>query len=562
MSSSHESRAVESENVVPSERRFDGAHFNQQSEPHLPSVQRPALQLAAASQESGAASAVENSVAQLRAHATELADRLQTERLEVDRRVNELAAQEADLEAKFRNAQLWLEERQQELDERARQFELKEVDLVDREQALKVRAAELTHVRAQSLAEQEVRLRERQSELAKSDAELSERLAALDRDRHSWTQRREQLEHREAAVEARQRELDHRQGELYRAMEEFSAEKAGFGDRTAEIDRREQQVSQWEARLELQVATLDAQTQSLRERAGELEMERAEVRHRAHELAARENEFAAAEKQLNYRQQEIATALERFERLGVTEERMRELEGEAAIFAARRRYLDEAEAQLADEKSELSQQVRELDRQRRVFQETAARQQRALGAQEQQIRKEQQQHDAQLNERELELDNRAAAIEQMRTELRNTEREALEMRLATEETWNQLAGALSPAALTRSISIVRAKLADHYQQTLQEIAAKSAELETVRRDLAAQLDGLESQRQELQQWAQRRHEDIEHQASRLVAREQELDRQQLHYEQMESRWQLEQIEYQAEIRRLLAALRSVELKAA
>ncbi len=47
-----------------------------------------------------------------------------------------------------------------------------------------------------------------------------------------------------------------------------------------------------------------------------------------------------------------------------------------------------------------------------------------------------------------------------------------------------------------------------------------------------------------------------------MGREQELDRQQEHYEQMETRWNLEQIEYQAEIRRLLAALRAVELKAA
>ena len=141
-------------------------------------------------------------------------------------------------------------------------------------------------------------------------------------------------------------------------------------------------------------------------------------------------------------------------------------------------------AQLADEKAELAEQVRELDRQRRQFQETTARQQRALAAQEQQLRKEQQQRDAQLDQRETELDNREAAIEQLRDELRNTEREALEMRLATEETWNQLAGAIAPATLTRSISIVRAKLADHYRQSLEAIAAKSADLETVRRDLA------------------------------------------------------------------------------
>jgi hypothetical protein len=47
-----------------------------------------------------------------------------------------------------------------------------------------------------------------------------------------------------------------------------------------------------------------------------------------------------------------------------------------------------------------------------------------------------------------------------------------------------------------------------------------------------------------------------------VAREQELDRHQQQYELTKSHWQLERIEYQAEIRRQLAAFRTVELKAA
>jgi chromosome segregation ATPase len=547
------------------DRRFDAAHVIRPSEPHRLPVQQSALQFVATGKEDSAvgnAIALEHSVEQLRAHATQLADRLQSERDEVDERASQLAAREADLDAKFRNAQQWLEEQRHELDERAEQLDSQQTAIVERESTLEARATELTHVRVQALAEQEARLRDAQAAISARETDLTERLAALDIDRTAWTERREQLERRETAVEARHRELDHRQGELYQVIEEFSTEKAGFGDRVAEIDRREQQVAQWEARLESQVASLDAQTQSLRDRAGELEMERAELRHRVTELAGREKELAAAEKQFAFRQQEIASALERFERLGVTESRMQELQAEAAEFAARRRYLDEAEQQLTDEKAQLAEQVRELDRQRRQFQETTARQQRLLAGHEQQARKEQQQRDEQLNQREAELDSREAAIEQLGAELRHTEREALEMRLATEETWNQLAGALAPASLTRSISIVRAKLADHYRQTLESIAAKSRELESVRRDLAEQLDALETQRHELQQWAERRHEDIEHQAARLVAREQELDRQQQHYEQLESRWHLEQIEYQAEIRRLLAALRTVELKAA
>ena len=63
-----------------------------------------------------------------------------------------------------------------------------------------------------------------------------------------------------------------------------------------------------------------------------------------------------------------------------------------------------------------------------------------------------------------------------RRELRTTQREVLEMRLATEETWAQLSGALAPASLTRSISQVRAKLADHYRVTLDEMAARSEQL--------------------------------------------------------------------------------------
>ena len=71
---------------------------------------------------------------------------------------------------------------------------------------------------------------------------------------------------------------------------------------------------------------------------------------------------------------------------------------------------------------------------------------------------------------------------------------------------------------------------------------------------------MEAQRAELGAWAERRHADIESQAARLVAREQELDRQQQHYEQMESQWHIERTDYQAEVRRLLATIRDLEIE--
>jgi len=105
-------------------------------------------------------------------------------------------------------------------------------------------------------------------------------------------------------------------------------------------------------------------------------------------------------------------------------------------------------------------------------------------------------------------------------------------------------------------------LADHYRSALDDIAQRTGHLESLRGELAEQFAALESQRQELQAWAERRHDDIEHQASRLVAREQELDRQQQHYEQMESQWHVERTELQAEVRRLLATIRDLEIEEA
>jgi hypothetical protein len=236
------------------------------------------------------------------------------------------------------------------------------------------------------------------------------------------------------------------------------------------------------------------------------------------------------------------------------------MEEEGRRFAIRCRYLDEAEAHLTQEKSELAGQARQVAADRRQLEELAERQRLAVAAERQLIEAEGRNRQEQLDRREAELDVREAALEQLQSELRQTQREVLEMRLATEEVWAQLAGALAPASLSRSISQVRSRLADHYRQTLDEIAGRAERLELVRRDLVAQFEGLESQRAELHSWAERRLADVEAQAARLVAREQELDRQQQHFEQLESRWQLERADYQTEIRRLLATIRELEIE--
>jgi chromosome segregation ATPase len=544
------------------ERRIDQPHAIDRGASHLVQSRSAMQPVAAAVGEAASAleTNVERSLEQLREHAAQLADRLQGEQGALDRREKELAAQAADLEAKWDTARQWLAERQEELDARAEGVSLREQEVSQREATAEQRATQLTQVREEALTERENRLGTREAELQRSLTDLESRVAALDHDRVEWNERHEKLQSREAAIEGRQRELDQRQAQLYLDIEQLTAGRAREADRLAEIERREAKVADWEARLQARTSELEQQTDTLRQRAGELEFERAELRKTLSDISGRETELEAAEQQLNYRQQEIEAAIARFERLGVTEERMHQMQEEARKYAVRRRYLDEAEAQLTQEKEELTDQLRALANERRQWQEQALRERRAVAAQQQVAQTEQQHRAQQLDAREAEIDARENALAQLQSELRATQREILEMRLATEETWAQLSGALAPASLTRSIAQVRAKLADHYRAVLDEMKQRSEQLEGVRQDLARQLDAVESQRQELGDWAERRHADIETQAARLVAREQELDRQQQHYEQMESRWSIERTDYQSEIRRLLATIREIEVE--
>ena len=87
-------------------------------------------------------------------------------------------------------------------------------------------------------------------------------------------------------------------------------------------------------------------------------------------------------------------------------------------------------------------------------------------------------------------------------------------------------------------------------------------MERFRSDLSEEFAQLQTRRSEFQQWQRRREKEIEQQASRLIAREQELDRQQMHFEAQESKWRLERDDYRAEIRTLLTQLRKGMLDAA
>ena len=484
-------------------------------------------------------------------HAANLAERLQGRLTEVDRREARLNSQEAEFDSRIRNARLWIDQREGELTELQERLETWEAELTDRQTlaAAQLEEADELMQRLKELSEREKKIAAQELELELGVTEQQTKLDALDFETAGCRTRQLELDEARQKFEKRQRELDSREAKLYVEHERTSHERLALDARQKELDARETRVITQEASL------ADCERR-LAETAGELEFKRAELQQMRASADERAASLVDDERRMEFRQREIETALKRFERLGIVEGRIAEVQQQADQIAMRSGYLDNAEAMLAERQLLLGEKEREIEHDRLAFENQVVRERRALAAEAEASRLASDEQSRSLAHQHAELDKREQALEQVAEQLRATQREALELRLATEETWLQLQGVLAPAALARSVAQVRSRLAEQFQLTSDELKRRRSDLETARLEITDQFNALQQQRQELDRWAHNRDRDIENRASMLVAREQELDAQQRHYQQEGRRWEQERSEYQQEIQRLLAEIRN------
>ncbi|MCA9241078.1 MAG: hypothetical protein KDA37_12800, partial [Planctomycetales bacterium] len=302
-------------------------------------------------------------------------------------------------------------------------------------------------------------------------------------------------------------------------------------------------------------STVAKQREEVQKQHADLAIAQTEVQRQRQEVENLSSELEEREAQVAARHAEIQLAVKRYEGLQITERRLNDAQRSTNESSARSRHLDEAESLLAQEKSEIADARRRLQADRQEFQQEQHLERKKVEALRTQAKQDVAHEQAAIRQRNDRLNEREAALERLQLELQTAQREVLEMRLATEETWAQLTGALAPASLTRSIAQVRTKLADQYEQSLRLLEERRAELETTAEELFVEQEKLEAYAKELHEWAKRRDGEIEQQAARLVARERELDRQQRLYEDLEARWNDERAELRARIRDLLANMR-------
>ncbi len=139
-------------------------------------------------------------------------------------------------------------------------------------------------------------------------------------------------------------------------------------------------------------------------------------------------------------------------------------------------------------------------------------------------------------------------------------RETLELRLATEELWNQLATLQPSAKLTQSLGQCRQRILDQYRLEASELDRRKQALDELREQIARQVEELNERHEQLSVWfADRRHE-LETQAAALVAREQEQNVLVTEHRQAQQLWQRQRMELEQEARRLRHELSVAKLQ--
>jgi hypothetical protein len=306
----------------------------------------------------------------------------------------------------------------------------------------------------------------------------------------------------------------------------------------SDLDQREAEFHAHlgQAEHELRVARLAASERAAQLAEREIELDRCEREAKAvlakamsqPNPVAADSHFAAAESQ--QQAQELKLTRESWrKRLREVEQSELQLQSQIAQISFQRRQMQQ---QQQENDEQFSQLITKIQTERRDEQ---ARFEKQL---------------LRLREREELVDRRELAVEQLHNDVTRMYREAIELRLCTEEQWAELTESASETELQVTRAEMRRKLMEQYQLAEQRIQDERQEVEALLAQLESHRTKIDEQRSELRGWAMKRNEEIERDAARLVEREQELNRQLSEHRFLEQQWTEQQAGYEQEIRRL------------
>jgi hypothetical protein len=362
-------------------------------------------------------------------------------------------------------------------------------------------------------------------------------------------------------LRTRQHDLDHREVQLNARIAQWENE---LRSSRLWFLEREQKLKEWETQLQQRAVELDERAttfsaaevsaeQNVAKLHGRLQLSAEELQQRSAALDHAQQNLDGRGRELDERQIQLDEQEKRLAKVASDADNARRaLVAETETVLARQqqeqRRLANLDRLLSEHSAQLEADRKQFNREQQLQQQQIAEQQRLVDARQNEHEQELQQKRDALNQRSRLIEERAAAVEQLQNDVTRMHREALELRLITEQLWAQLADVGMPAELSQSLARVRTKLADHYRLASENLTQKKDELQRLGAKLDQQQKKVAQQRQQLQQWVVRRQEELEEQAARLVAREQELERQRRDCHEREQQWAKQRREYQMQLR--------------
>ena len=389
-------------------------------------------------------------------------------------------------------------------------------------------------------------LQKRQQNLDRREAQLNALAAQLETDtraarlwlaeqRNDFDERERELSQKNRLIEESLKESQQSEKTIRRRQEELGAMERRLSEEAKALNESREKFAAQRQRVEDELSYLRQRIDTRRQASLAL------VRQALAGLERRREQAETQAKQL------VKKASQPNKELLAREKKSHEL---AEEYCRRLHQVIETEESQAAEHAEIGEIRRRLLAEKKELNQREQKRREQVAAEREQFKAELEKKRRSLARRSEELDRAQTALKHLRAELSEMHRDTLELRLATEELWMQLSGTIPPATLTRSLGQIRGQLAGAYRAQKADLAERKQELKSIGDDLAEEHKRLGRRKAELDAWIGRREEEIEQQAARLVAREQELHDQETHFEKLSQQWSAQRLAYQQEIRRL------------
>ncbi len=513
--------------------------------------------------------------------ASQIAEQLQDQENELDRRELALNEHRSALDQDRRNLRLRVHQFEQEMLDREEELCVKQADFENKFTACEKFVADLEHQEQQvAQVRQELEVErghlklhaERELQVERAALKQAQRgLEAERRQLHNQIQKNDQ-EH-EAALQDVRRKLENERKELWQNLtNELERERdEQKHERDEWLAQHDAKMSEIQNKRELTEAAVRRSQEELQQQKNERERQladerqlfeqecEADRRQLQQQRAVLDNRVRFQQEHLHKARQELET--KQRELLLEQQTTQAEMQRCETLLRLRSNQLDHYRALLDEREMSLRREHELLANSRRAIENDSLRDKDRL-RQESKVRdRERQSQQAEIRRQHdlltlhaESLEGRRIRLDQLRTELEETHRNTLEMRMAAEETWAQLTQAAGDDVAKKRVEEVRADLSENDRSLHEGILHQQQELVEARVLLQRQKDEFREERQKLTGLIAQRDDQLRLWQEQVRQEAEVLDRRDAAWRDTRDGWTKEKITAENVIRSLLAQL--------